>query len=228
MRGGFFAGRAPGKDWPAQEGIERERCDQRERDRVPAARIQSQSRSSPTPHCNRSVSSGQCGGSKRALRLALARRDLVAARDHEAGVPSGCPLTAWRLDRLRIEAGARDQPGDNRVRVPHLACAQLIASPHWRWYVGRERKQSTCSLRVVAQVLGTVDRLGDVRDDAVAPAAYLVAEDSEPPCPMAADRSFGDNAAVSRVAGTYRRLLAYVTPLWDNPHSCTLVEGAHG
>src|SRR5438552_7188993 len=156
----------------------------------------------------RSVSSGQCGGSKRALRLALARRDLVAARDHEAGVPSGCPPTAWRLDRLRIEAGARDQPGDNRVRVPHLACAQLIASPHWRWYVGRERKQSTCSLRVVAQVLGTVDRLGDVRDDAVAPAAHLIPEDSEAR-PTAPDRSFGDNAALSRVAGSYRRLLDY-------------------
>src|SRR5204863_6072842 len=87
----------------------------------------------------RSVSSRQCGGLKRPLRLALARRDLVTARDHEAGVPSGRPPTAWRLDRLRIEAGAREQPGDNRIRVPHLACAQLVASPHWCWYTRYER-----------------------------------------------------------------------------------------
>src|SRR5947207_9385215 len=165
----------------------------------------------------RSVSSRQCGGSKRALRLALARRDLVAARDHEAGVPSRRPPTAWRLDRLRIEARARDQPGDNRIRVPNLACAQLNASPHWRWHMRYERKQSARSLRVGARALRTLDRLGNIRDNPTAPEAHLIAEDSEPPHPTAADRSFGDNAAVSLVAGSYRRLLDY-EPSLGYPH----------
>src|SRR5207237_7635871 len=55
----------------------------------------------------------------------------------------------------------------------------------------------------------------------------VIAEDSEPPRPTAAHRSFGDNAAVSRVAGAYRRLLDY-EPSLRYPHlERRVVEVAH-
>jgi len=79
---------------------------------------------------------------------------ILAPRDLEAGLPARGAATGWRPDRLRIESGAHDQPRNNRIRVPHLARVQLIASPHGCWHVGHEREQSTCSLLVVAQARG--------------------------------------------------------------------------
>jgi hypothetical protein len=47
--------------------------------------------------------------------------------------------------------------------------------------------------------MGAVDRLGDVGDDAVAPAAHLVAEEAEAAGGADADGAFGDHATLTVV-----------------------------
>jgi hypothetical protein len=99
-----------------------------------------------------------------------------------------------------IETAAGDQPGDQRVRVPHLACPELVASPDRRRHLGHQLENAPRESRVVRQPLWALDRLVDVRDHAAAPAPDLVAEDAERARPAAADRSFGDDAAPGTVA----------------------------
>src|SRR5689334_17492804 len=50
---------------------------------------------------------------------------------------------------------------------------------------------------VVAQPLRTLDRLAGVRDDAIAPAAHLVAEETEAAGRADTDRTFGDHTSLS-------------------------------
>jgi hypothetical protein len=145
---------------------------------------------------------GGCGRPRRGL----GPLDL-AARNCEPGVPAGCATAGWRPDRVRVEAAAADQPGDEGIRVPHLAGVQFVAFPYGPRHRRSERKQLTCSLRVVGQAAWTFHRLGNVRDDAVAPEAELVAEDPQPTRPGATDRAFADDAALRAVAGSDRRRL---------------------
>ena len=65
----------------------------------------------------------------------------------------------------------------------------------------------TCLAHVVAQPQRTLDRLGNVWDDAVAPAADLVTEDSETACPSRSDLSLRDDAAGRCGVSTTGRLL---------------------
>ena len=50
-------------------------------------------------------------------------------RHSQAGRPSGSTAAGGRPDRAGLVAAAHEQPGDQRVRVPHLARTQLIAAP---------------------------------------------------------------------------------------------------
>jgi len=77
-----------------------------------------------------------------------------------------------------VEAAADDQPGDQRVRVPHLARSKLVASPHRRRYFGHELEDPPGESRIVRQSPRTPHRLVDVRDHAVTPAPDLVPEDA--------------------------------------------------
>jgi len=47
-------------------------------------------------------------------------------------VPSGSTSTGRRSDRVNTETAPRDQPRDDRVRVPHLAGAEVVAAPDGR------------------------------------------------------------------------------------------------
>jgi hypothetical protein len=80
------------------------------------------------------------------------------------------------IDGVDVVAAAGQEPGDQGVGVPHLPRVQLVAAPG----DGRERGHKVEQLLgpgdVGPRALRTGDRLGDVGDDAVAPAPDLVAE----------------------------------------------------
>jgi hypothetical protein len=65
---------------------------------------------------------------------------------------------------------------------------------------------------IVGQHLRARDRLGDVGDDAVAPAADFVPEDPEAPCQTASDRAFCNNAPLGSLVVTDRCLLDHEPP----------------
>jgi hypothetical protein len=103
------------------------------------------------------------------------------------------------MHRLDVEATAGDEPGGQRVGVPHLPCSALVAAPDETRNGGHEIKDVLSERWVVCQVLWAFDCLADVGDHAIAPAAYLVAEDPETSCPTTSDRTFGNNAALPAV-----------------------------
>jgi hypothetical protein len=110
------------------------------------------------------------------------------------------------VNRLAREPGARDQPGDDGVRVPHLARAQLVAAPNRSRDERHELQHPSPAVGIIADAAWTRDGFCDVRDPAVAPAAYLVTEEPETTQGSRADRTFGDDAALGAIA-PHRRLL---------------------
>src|SRR5438552_2607251 len=54
----------------------------------------------------------------------------LSVGDHEASLPSWRPPPFRRLNRLGIDPAARNNPRDHRVRIPHLAGAELVTPPH--------------------------------------------------------------------------------------------------
>ena len=91
----------------------------------------------------------------------------------------GSSSTDRKRDRLDVEPAAREEPRDRRVRVPHLARAQLVAAPDRRRHLRHELEQPTRAIGIVAQPARALDRLLDVRNDPVPPAPDLVAEEAE-------------------------------------------------
>jgi hypothetical protein len=89
---------------------------------------------------------------------------------------------------------------------------EFVATPYGRRHVGYQVQQALRLTWIVAQSLRTCDRLGDVGDDAVPPAAYLVPEDPEAPCQAAPDRAFCNNATLDSIVVTNWRLLDHEPP----------------
>ncbi len=143
------------------------------------------------PRCARASSAASIGVRPRSSAQA---GGLEAPRHCDTRVPTGSPAAGRRPDRLHREAAAGDQPRDDRVRVPHLPGAELVPAPHGRGDSRHEIEEQPRPLRIVAQAARALDRLRDVGDDAVLPAANLVAEETEATCPAAADRPFGNDA----------------------------------
>ena len=123
------------------------------------------------------------------------RSGCLLARDHDTSTPARSASAGWRMNRFDTEAAACDQPGDHGVRVPHLASLELVAPPHRRGRVGHEFKDALREKWVVCQPLWAVDRLLDVRDDAITPSPDLIPEDAQRASPVAADCPFGDDSA---------------------------------
>ena len=65
-------------------------------------------------------------------------------------------------DLIDRQAGARDQPGDDRVRVPHVASLKLVSPPNGRRDGGYEVEQAMSGLWIISHTHGTGDRLVDV------------------------------------------------------------------
>ena len=122
----------------------------------------------------------------------------LALRDDDAGSPARGSSARRKRDRANIEPAAREDPRDGRVRVPHLTGAEFVASPDGRRHLRHELEDPAGAIRVVAQAERTRDRLGDIGDDAVAPAADLVAKEPEAPRRARADRTSCDDTRSAR------------------------------
>jgi len=153
---------------------------------------------------------------------------MLTTRHHKAGVPTWSAPTGWRPDRLGMQAAACDQPRSRRVRVPHFTCTEFVATPNGHRHVGHEVKQSLRSKWLVRQRLRALDRLANVRDNAAMPAAQLVTENPEAPCPVAADRTFPNDPALGAVCVGDRRHLDNEAPLRHAHLERRVVEVAGG
>jgi hypothetical protein len=122
------------------------------------------------------------------------------------------------------EAAACDQPGNHRVRVPHLACLELVSSPDRRGHVAHQIKEALRNIWVVCQPLRTVNGLVNVLNHAITPASYLVPKDAQRERPAAADCAFGDDAAQRPVSVRYRCLLDHKLSLWHSDHERGVVK----
>ena len=123
----------------------------------------------------------------------------LATGDAAAGLPARRAAAARWTRRSEPNATADDEPRDERVRVPHLACSQFIAAPDRCRHFWHELQEPLGKERVDRQPSWALDRLVDIRDHPVTPAPDLVAEDAQRPSPAAADRAFGDDAAQNPV-----------------------------
>ena len=77
---------------------------------------------------------------------------------------------------------------------------------------------------IVAQSLRAFHRLGDVWDDAVTPAADLVAKNPKAASPARSDRAFCDDAALRAVGITNRRLLDHESSLRYMHHKPGVIQ----
>jgi hypothetical protein len=98
------------------------------------------------------------------------------------------------LDPVGIEAGAGEQPGDHRVRVPHLARVAFVSTPDQGGDVLHEIEDLRRSVRVLRHPDGARDSLRDVGDDAVSPPTDLISEETETPDEPRSDRSLHDHS----------------------------------
>jgi hypothetical protein len=112
-----------------------------------------------------------------------------------AGGPPGRAAARRRADPCRVEPGALEQPSHDRVGVPHVAGADLVAAPDERRDLWREREDPGGDGRIVRAAPRALDRLRDIRDRPVAPPAHLVAEDPQPAGEARPDGPLRDGAA---------------------------------
>jgi hypothetical protein len=149
-----------------------------------------------------------------------------AARDCNTGFPAWSAPSSRERDRLGSHPAARNQPGDHRVRVPHLAYVELVATPN-RSRHGRHQGKKSMRLKwIFAQSPRAFDRLGDVWDDAVTPATDLVAKNPKAPRPARSDRAFRDDASLRTVGITNWSLLDHESPLGYVHHEPGVIEVA--
>ena len=140
--------------------------------------------------------SGVLRGARPERRSRLSLLAQLPLRQHDAGVPAGGAPASREVNRVDVEVAARDQPRDERVRIPHLPGPQFVAAPDRRRHFRHQFEQPSRLFSPLAQALRALDRLGKVGDDAVAPATDLVAEEPEAAGCADADRAFGDDPAL--------------------------------
>ena len=138
-----------------------------------------------------------------------------ARGDDQAGVPPRRPPARRRVDLRRVDAALRQHPGDDGVRVPHLAGVGLVAAPHGRGDRRHGVEDPSSHLDVVGHAHRTPDRLTDIGDASVAPAPDLVAEEPNPSRPAGSHRAAGDDTTRCAVAVGNGRLLDDVRTFRD-------------
>jgi hypothetical protein len=62
----------------------------------------------------------------------------IAGRDLKAGAPARSTTAGRRLDTAGIETSVGDQPGNHRVRVPHIASVAFVPTPNQGWNRGHQ------------------------------------------------------------------------------------------
>ena len=106
------------------------------------------------------------------------------------------PRGGWRCGTAGVMTAAGEQPRRQRVGVPHLPGALLIAPPGRARKRRHELEQSAGGGFVGAHPARAVDGRGEVRDRPVAPAPDLVAEPSGAAKDRQADAPFADDSPV--------------------------------
>src|SRR3954469_1401255 len=153
----------------------------------------------------RTRTGGRLGGF--VARIAPEVRTGVPRRHLDSRVPARRSASGGRVYRCDVDPAAREHPRDDRVRVPHLACVELVATPHRGRDLPDELENTTGIRFIRGQPAGTVDGLRDVGDVTAQPEPYLVAEDPESACPAGADRSLSDDPALLAAQIRHRGLL---------------------
>ena len=135
----------------------------------------------------------------------------------------GSASTGRRLNRVDGEAAAHEQPGDQGVRVPHLACSKLVASPDRRRHLRhevesrwahRDPRSPAAGCRPPRRRLGSRRRASDGSRTG----------NAKRPAHPAADRAFRDDASLHPVSVTYRCLLDHELPLGHADHERGVVQ----
>ena len=98
---------------------------------------------------------------------------------HEPGRPARGATVGGRADLAGVMTAPGQQPGGERVRVPHVPGALLVASPGERRELGDEVEQRPCSPGH-GETPGAVDGRGSIDDRAARPSVDLVAEQPRP------------------------------------------------
>ena len=92
----------------------------------------------------------------------------------EACVPTGSAAMRGWPQVVRGQARSGYEPGNDGVRVPHVAGPELVTPPHGRRHGGGQVEQTAGDPRVVGELLGAPDRGPEIRDGSAGPAADLV------------------------------------------------------
>src|SRR4051795_7326429 len=98
------------------------------------------------------------------------------SRHREPGLPTGRASARRRVDRARVDAAPRNQPGGHRVRVPHVTGVELVSAPDEPGDLRNQVDKPTPPAFVVAQALRAFHGLANVGDVPASPAPDLVAE----------------------------------------------------
>ena len=131
----------------------------------------------------------------------------TSCSNRKARVPSRCSTIGRRMDRVDACPTARQDPGDNRVGVPHLPSTELVTAPHGRRNRGQRLEDSFCNFGIVGNPDRAPDRLIDVGNRAFSPAPNLVAEDPESPEPSHSDGTRRYHTSLFTMQIRDRRLL---------------------
>ena len=124
----------------------------------------------------------------------MARGRPLTSSFHKAGGPAGCASAEGWSGFPDVDPGSGEQPGGDRVGVPHLARVQFVASPDRRRHRGGEFEDATTGGGVFAEALGAFDGFGDVGYASVVPAADLVAKQGTAGETTASHRPFSHDA----------------------------------
>jgi hypothetical protein len=141
-------------------------------------------------------------------------------------VPARCTSTGRRPDKLNVNSAAREQPGDQRVRVPHLPSPKLIAAPNGNRGHWNELEEAPSHVVVLREPLGALDRFVDIRNDSVAPTPHLITEGAKASREPGTDGPFRDDAPLLAKRIPNRCLLDHETPLRDVHDECRVIEVA--
>jgi hypothetical protein len=133
----------------------------------------------------------------------------------DAGVPTWRASATGRTNFLGMNTGTKERPSDDRVRVPHLACLELITSPDRRRHAINLLEDTAGHRRVITKSPRTVDGLVNVRDDTISPTPDLVAKQPKSCRKAGNDWSLTDNAALGSVS-MCRCLFDDEPPIWNN------------
>jgi hypothetical protein len=134
----------------------------------------------------------------------------LTARNRKPSLPPRRPSTCRRLYRPGVYPAPRDHPCDDRVRVPHLTGAKLVAAPDGSWDLLRDVERPPRNPFVRTQSPRAIHGLGDVRNVSAAAQANLVAEDPKAARPVAANGALGDDSPLAATPVVDRRLLDHV------------------